>query len=136
MPPRKPPSQSWETYVERQIREAQERGEFDGLVGAGKPLADLDRPRDDAWWIRKKLKQEQFTSLPPALQLRKDVDEARAQIARCRSESDVRVILAAINDRIRYMNRTIVSGPPSSVMPLDVEAVIDAWRRSRHSEAG
>lgn len=131
MSPRKPPSMSWERYVDRQIREAQERGDFDGLAGAGKPLADIDGARDESWWIRRKLKEENFAHLPPALQLRKDVDAARAQIGRCETEDDVRRIVTAINEHIRYVNRTIVHGPPSTVMPLDEAATVATWRRRR-----
>ena len=32
----------WEHYVDRQIREAQERGKFDNLPGKGKPFTHLD----------------------------------------------------------------------------------------------
>ena len=39
--------------MERAIREAQERGEFDDLPGAGKPLADLGDPDDPMWWVRR-----------------------------------------------------------------------------------
>jgi hypothetical protein len=42
-----------ETWLEKALREATERGEFDDLPGAGKPIADLDRPYDPAWWARK-----------------------------------------------------------------------------------
>ncbi|MBL8926482.1 MAG: DUF1992 domain-containing protein, partial [Pseudonocardia sp.] len=38
-----------ETFVERQIRLAQERGEFDDLPGNGKPLPGLDGPDDENW---------------------------------------------------------------------------------------
>ncbi len=34
---RKKPGQNWENYVEQQIREAMERGDFDNLKGKGKP---------------------------------------------------------------------------------------------------
>jgi hypothetical protein len=50
---RKPPRISWESWVDRQIREGIERGEFDDLPGAGRPLADLDGPHDELWWVRK-----------------------------------------------------------------------------------
>jgi len=39
--------------AERRISEAMERGEFDNLPGAGRPLADLDEPYDEWWWVRK-----------------------------------------------------------------------------------
>ena len=43
----------WESPVEKAIREAQERGEFDDLPGAGKPLKDLGDPDDPLWWLRR-----------------------------------------------------------------------------------
>lgn len=58
---RKRTRESRESFVERQIREAHERGEFDNLPGAGKPLPDLDRPHDELWWVRKKLKDENLS---------------------------------------------------------------------------
>ena len=80
MTPRKPPGIGWESWVERQIREAQERGEFDDLPGHGKPLDDVDRSRDEMWWVRKKLRREKVSYSPPALSLRVEVDETRERI--------------------------------------------------------
>jgi Domain of unknown function (DUF1992) len=40
---------SWEGHVEQMIREAQERGEFDNLPGAGKPLDLTDNPYAGEW---------------------------------------------------------------------------------------
>jgi len=40
--PRKPMATPFESWIEQQIREAQEKGVFDHLPGAGKPLSDLD----------------------------------------------------------------------------------------------
>lgn len=56
MTPSEPPvAESW---VERQIREAAERGEFDGLDGAGEPLAVLDEPYEPTWWVKRWLERE------------------------------------------------------------------------------
>ena len=46
--------ENWESPVERAIREAQERGEFDNLPGAGKPLRNLGSPdvEDPDWWVK------------------------------------------------------------------------------------
>jgi Domain of unknown function (DUF1992) len=129
--PRKPAGQKWESFVDRQIREAQERGDFDDLGGKGRPIPDLDRPHDESWWIRRKLREEKFTRLPPALQLRKEYDEARHRIADADSETEVRQIVAVANERIRYTNRTIVFGPPSTVMPFDEEETVRRWRERR-----
>lgn len=131
---RKPAGMSWESFVDRQIREAQERGEFDNLPGKGKPLPDLDRPYDELWWIRRKLKDEGLSYIPPTLQVRKDVEVAREQIARARTEREVRAIVADINTQIREANRAALHGPSTTVMPLDVEDTVAAWRRRRASE--
>ncbi len=41
---------AWESAVEKQIREAMERGEFDHLPGAGKPLDWEENPFTPAEW--------------------------------------------------------------------------------------
>ncbi len=125
---RKPPGVSWETWIDRQIREGMERGEFDGLPGHGKPIGDIDRPHDELWWVRDKLRREGVSYLPPTLALRKDVEDARAAIAVAPSEAVVREILEQINERIRATNRQATSGPPSNLMPLDVERTVEEWR--------
>jgi hypothetical protein len=130
---RKPAGESWESWVDRQIREAEERGEFDDLPGTGKPLPDLHRQDDELWWVRKKLKRENLSYLPPTLHVRKELERAREQIARADSEEEVRRILGDINERIRDVNRTSLEGPPSTLMPLDDERTIREWREHRAS---
>ena len=71
MTERKPRELSFETWVDRQIREAAERGEFDDLPGTGKPIPDLHKPHDENWWIKQKLRSENLSYLPPTLELRK-----------------------------------------------------------------
>jgi hypothetical protein len=130
---RKPPGVSWESWIDKQIREGMERGDFDDLPGKGKPLPDIDRPRDDMWWVRRKLRDEDITVLPPSMQVRNDLDEARRRIAVTDDESTVRAIVAEINEKIREVNRSVVSGPPTTLMPLDVEIVVERWRSERAS---
>ena len=131
MTARKPPGVSWENWAERQIREGIERGEFDQLPGAGKPIPGLDAPHDELWWVKEKLRREDVTSLPPTLAVRKELEDALAEIAAAASEETVRSIAETINHRIRHVNRYAASGPPSSVMPLDIERVLERWRERR-----
>ena len=49
--------------AEDKIRSAIEAGEFDHLPGSGKPLAVIDEPYDENWWIRRKLQAEAFKEL-------------------------------------------------------------------------
>jgi hypothetical protein len=131
MTERKPPGVSWESFVERQIREAQERGDFDGLSGHGKPIADIDAPHDDLWWVKQKVRRENVSALPPTLALRKQVEEARALIDGARTEAAVREIVVEINTRIVDANRMATGGPPTTLMPLDIERTVEGWRAAR-----
>jgi Domain of unknown function (DUF1992) len=124
---RRPTLADWENSVERQIREGIERGEFDNLPGAGKPLPGLDGPRDEEWWVKAKLRREQVSHLPPALAVRKEVEVARERIAAAASEATVRQIVAEINERILHVNSHTTTGPPSTLVPLDVELVVRRW---------
>jgi hypothetical protein len=58
MTERKPAGVPWESWIDRQIRRAEERGEFDDLPGAGRPIPDLDKPFDELWWVKDKLRRE------------------------------------------------------------------------------
>jgi hypothetical protein len=136
MTERKPPGVGFETWVERQLREAAERGAFDDLPGAGKPIPDLDQPHDELWWVKQKLRRENFSYLPPTIALRKQAEEALEAAARAGSEDAVRRIVADINAKIIEGNRKAASGPPLNLAPLDVERVVRDWRDRRGSAEG
>ncbi len=131
MSERKPPGIGFQTWVERRIREATERGEFDNLPGAGKPIADLDTPHDELWWVKQKLRRERLTWLPATIALRREAEDALRAAAQARSEDQVRRILAAINRKIADGNRKAASGPPLNLAPFDVERVVRGWRERR-----
>jgi hypothetical protein len=133
MTERKPPGVPFETWVERQIREAAERGEFDNLPGAGKPIADLDKPHDELWWVKDKLRRENLSYLPPTIALRKEAEDALAAASQAGSEDQVRRIMADINRKILEGNRKAASGPPLNLMPFDVDRVVRTWRERRGS---
>ncbi|MFG1946010.1 DUF1992 domain-containing protein [Nonomuraea sp. NPDC048826] len=132
MSERKPSGMPFENWVDRQIREAMERGEFDDLPGAGKPIPGLDQAHDELWWVKQKVRSEGLSMpLPPTLQLRKDAEEALRQAAGARTEAEVRRIVGEINDRIREAIRTGLSGPPLNLVPYDVERLVAEWRERR-----
>ena len=125
MTERKPSRESWESWVDRQIREAKERGEFDNLPGSGKPLASIDGNHDDMWWIKQWLKREDLSFTPPVLALRKSVDDMFANIGRLRSEAKVREVVEELNKQIREMNRMPrLDGPPTNLYVIDVDDVL------------
>ncbi|RLL68992.1 DUF1992 domain-containing protein [Streptomyces sp. Z26] len=131
MTERKPPGLDFESWVDRQIREAAERGELDDLPGAGRPLPDADRPYDDLWWVRSKMEREGLSYLPPSLALRKEAQDALAEAARAPSEARVRAIVADVNERIRAALRHPPEGPPLRLTPYDPERVVRDWRAGR-----
>lgn len=128
MAPRSRSGASWESWIDRQIREAEERGEFEDLPGKGRPLSDIDRPYDALWWVRRKLRDEDLSYTPPTLALRREVERALEEIEEARSEEEVRRIVARINARIAEMNARPASGPPSKLAPLDPERIVRSWR--------
>lgn len=128
--PVRKPGETHERYVERIIREAQEEGEFERLRGAGKPLP-LTGVLEEAWWIKEKLRREKLSDLPDALAIRLEAERVLAEIGRVSDERVVRERLEGLNARIRKINRTTVAGPPTTLAPLDVEAVLARWRAGR-----
>ncbi|WP_310724449.1 DUF1992 domain-containing protein [Streptomyces sp. N2A] len=131
MSERKPPGVSFESWVDKQIREATERGDFADLPGAGKPLPHLDQPYDEMWWIREKMQREHLSYLPPSLVLRKEAEEAREAAANAPTEAALRRILTAVNERIRAALRTPLEGPPLNLAPFDIDEQARKWRE-RH----
>ena len=121
----------YESWVERQIREAIERGELDNLPGAGKPIAGLT-DSDEDWWVKRFLQREQIEMpLPTSLALRKEIATLQQTLADVRTEDTVRAIVADLNERIRDTHRRRVDGPPVVLRPVNVEAVVAEWRRNR-----
>ncbi|MFE4633977.1 DUF1992 domain-containing protein [Streptomyces sp. NPDC056773] len=131
MTERKPPGVSFESFVDRQIRQAEASGEIENLPGFGKPLASLDAPYDELWWIKGKLHREGFAVLPPALALRKEAEDAREALRTVRTERQARALLTEINDKIRTALRRPPPGPPLNLKEFDVEAELTRWRESR-----
>ncbi|MER5930882.1 DUF1992 domain-containing protein [Streptomyces sp. NPDC002054] len=131
MTERKPPGVSFESFVDKQIREATERGDFANLPGFGKPLADDTAPYDELWWVKGKLHREGVSVLPPALVLRKEAEDAAEAVAQARTEARVRDILAEINEKIAAALRRPPPGPPLNLKPFDVDAMVAEWRASR-----
>ncbi|HEX9050155.1 MAG TPA: DUF1992 domain-containing protein [Anaeromyxobacter sp.] len=130
--PKREEGETLERYAERLIREAQEAGEFDTLP-RGKPLPLTGVPLPEAWWVKEKLKREGLSDLPPSIAIRQEAEAVLAAIGRETDERLVRERLEALNARIRKLNATHVAGPPTTLAPLDVEAVILRWRAGRRS---
>ena len=95
MTERKPPGTSWESWIDAQIRVAQEQGAFDNLPGAGKPLPNMDQEYDPMWWVKQLAEREQLSLLPPSLELLRKVERELAMIDKLPDEATVRRRIAA-----------------------------------------
>jgi len=128
---KKPPGKTWESFVEQQIREAMEDGAFDNLQGKGEPIADLGREYDPDWWAKKLIEREKVSVTPPALALRRTVEQTLERLPQLRDEMEVRRTVEELNAQIRKLNATIAEGPATNLAPLDVETIVQQWRQRR-----
>jgi len=128
--------------VERAIREAQERGEFDDLPGAGQPLRTLGSAdgEDPDWWVKQLVEREQLDltgAMPPALALRKERATFPESLLDLRTEEGVRAVLEDFNRRVRLDRLRPAVGPlPPILAPtVDVDEQVARWRELRAAAA-
>jgi len=94
----------YKKIVERKIKEAEERGEFDNLPGQGKPL-DLDddsRIPDDLRLAYKILKNADC--LPPELELKKEIRQMEDILENIPDEKERYQQIKRINHKITKLN--------------------------------
>ncbi|GMA40370.1 DUF1992 domain-containing protein [Mobilicoccus caccae] len=128
-----------ESWVERQIREATERGEFDGLPGSGKPL-DLHDVDDPDWWVKRFLDREGLdasATMPPVMQLRAEHAGFPASLVDVTREDAVREILRDYNRRVvEDRLRPVIGRAMPVVAPrVDVDEMVSHWRELRDLRA-
>ncbi len=129
MTDRKPAGMSFGSWIDEQIRQAEERGAFDDLPGTGKPLPKRDEDAAQAW-LREYIKREGVSAdelLPTPLKLRKEIERLGENIAALRSEDEVREVARELNQRIVAFRR-FPSGPPVFVPLADADALAERWR--------
>jgi len=125
----------WESPVDKQIREAQERGEFDNLPGAGKPL-DLSDSDDPDWWVKRFAARENLDlggALPGALGLRKEAAGYPESLVDVRTEAQVREVIEDYNKRVLAdrLRPAVGNLPPLIAKTLDVDEMVERWRPLR-----
>ena len=128
---KKPAGMNAERWIDQQVREARERGDFDNLPGTGRPLPNIDQPYDELWWAREFVEREKVSILPETLRLRRDIEKFIERFAALPDEGDVRLRIRELNDRVLVANSRYVEGPPAPVWPLDEERMVFRWRRER-----
>jgi len=130
MTERKPADISFVSWIDQQINEAAERGAFDNLPGAGKPLPKRPEADDGQAWLRDYLRREGVSAeemLPTPLRLRKEMERLTATVQDLGSEGEVRAVVAGLNRRIVEWRRIPV-GPPLFLPLLDADALVARWR--------
>ena len=135
MTERKPPDLSFTSWIDRQINEAAERGAFDNLPGAGKPLPKRDEDAAQAW-LRDYLRREGVSAdelLPTPLKLRKEIERLTETVQELRSEQEVCDVVADLNRQIIEWRR-IPAGPPLFLPLVDGDMLVSKWRE-RHAIA-
>jgi hypothetical protein len=129
MTERKPPDLSFTSWIDRQINEAAERGAFDNLPGAGKPLPKRTGADAAQAWLQDYLRREGVSAdelLPTPLKLRKETERLAETVQDLGSEQEVRAVAADINRRIIEWRR-IPTGPPVFLPLLDAESLVGRW---------
>ncbi len=131
------PLSRYESLVDRQIRLAQERGEFDNLPGAGKPLPGRGEPDDELWWVKGYLRREGLSTealLPTSLRLARQIERLPETVRGLGSDKLVREAVSELNRRIvEYLRAP--SGPHVRVGPVDADDAVRQWRAARSGEA-
>ena len=120
MTERKPREISFASWVDQQVSEAAERGAFDNLPGAGKPISR--RGGTDAW-LQDYLRREGVSAdelLPTPLRLRKEIERLTETVQDLHSEDEVRQVVKGLNRRIAEWRR-IPDGPPVYLRLVDEE---------------
>ena len=124
-----------ETAVDRAIREAAERGAFDDLPGAGKPLP-LRNTGDPDWWLKELLDREGISGeelLPPAVALRREADGFPESLRDLPDEAAVRAVLEDFNARVEadWRRPGVGKGTPVVARKVDVESLAAQWATLR-----
>jgi hypothetical protein len=132
MTERKPPGMSFTSWIDQQISEAQERGAFDNLPGAGQPLPKRRAADDGQAWLREYLRREGVSTdelLPTPLKLRRQIECLAEAAPGLSAEQEVRDVARELNQRIAAWRR-IPMGPPIFVPLVDTEAMVTRWREA------
>jgi hypothetical protein len=135
MTERKPPPMKFATWIDQQVADAERRGVFENLPGAGKPLnirpGAADGDFGAAWALdyarREGVPPEEM--LPTPLRLRREIERLAETAGEFRSEAEVREAAADLNRRIVEWRRIPV-GPPVHVRLVNADDLVARWRKA------
>jgi hypothetical protein len=137
---RKPPQMKFRTWIDQQVSDAERRGVFDNLPGAGKPLNLKPGAVDGdygAAWARDYARREGVPvedMLPTPLRLRREIERLAETAGEFRTEAEVRQAAAELNRRIVEWRR-IPIGPPIHVSLANADNLAARWRAAQSARA-
>ncbi len=140
MTERKPPQMGFTSWIDQQIADAERRGVFDDLPGAGKPLNLRPGAADGDYgqaWLQDYARREGVAPeemLPTPLRLRREMERLAETAGEFRSEAEIREAAADLNRRIVEWRR-IPLGPPIHVRLVNADNLVARWRAARASRA-
>ena len=98
-----------------------ERGEFDDLPGAGKPIPGAGRPHEPNWWVKSFVERERSDERRRAHYER--IEARLGSLWALGSEEAVRTAVARLNDEI-----VLLGDGDDGFEPFDIESVVQAWK--------
>jgi hypothetical protein len=137
---RKPPQVKFQTWIDQQVADAERRGLFQDLPGAGKPLTIKPGAADGdygAAWARDYARREGVPvgeMLPTPLRLRKEIERLAETAGEFATEAEVREAAADLNRRIVEWRRIPV-GPPIHVSLVNPDNLVARWRTAQSARA-
>jgi hypothetical protein len=141
MTERKPPQMKFSTWIDQQVADAERRGVFDDLPGAGKPLPIKPGASDGDYgqqWMLDYARREGVPAeemLPTPLRLRREMERLAETAGEFSTEAEVREAAAELNRRIVEWRRIPV-GPPIHVRLVSADDLVARWRAAaRQREA-
>ena len=132
-PRRQPTADELRMIAKTKLDLAIDRGDFDDLPLAGKPLPGLGSGTlDPNWWIKGLIERENLSGLaPPALSLRTEHQQLDDRLDALTTEAAVRADLFDFNARIIEARRQLTGGPPVVTPTRDIDAEVVRWRDRR-----
>jgi hypothetical protein len=116
--------------ADRRIEEAMQRGDFDNLSGAGKPIDLEPMPAEEdarlTWWAIRILRQSDF--IPDEVRWRKILDGMKAELAGTRDEKRLRLLVAQINALVLRINTLGTNALKAAVVGVDLDEQLEGLR--------
>lgn len=128
MTARKPAGEQWQSWIDRQITDAQSKGAFENLAGKGKPLEGLDEPYDELWWVKGLMRREKVGNASRTLELRHRVEQWLDTYIALPSVFTLKRQAQKLNEEIQVANKGEL-GPMLPQPLLKIEELCIEWHR-------